>query len=360
MFKTIKENSIEIKVPVETKISKKLPVFYNPVMKLNRDISVLILNSISKDNLRIADPLAGTGIRSIRFLKELKKGKVKQIFANDISENAVNLIEENLKLNKIKQEQIKIKDKENKPKKGFKINISHEDANQFMLNNCGFDYIDIDPFGCPNYFLDSACKRLSRDSILAVTATDTSALAGTYPKACLRKYWAIPLRDELMHEIGLRILIRKVQLIAAQFEKALVPIFSYSAHHYMRVFFHCEISKEETDKVLKQHGVFEEAGPMWLGSLWDINLVDKIAKEKIEDKETKKFIEIIQKESKINTVGFYNIHRLVKKHKIKNMPRTEVLLEKIRETNKAERTHFNPVGIRSDIKIKELLKILKN
>ncbi|MCU0373510.1 MAG: ATP-binding protein, partial [Ignavibacteria bacterium] len=42
----------------------------------------------------------------------------------------------------------------------------------------GFDYIDIDPFGSPCPFLDAAIKRLSRGGILAVTATDTSALAG--------------------------------------------------------------------------------------------------------------------------------------------------------------------------------------
>ena len=73
------------------------------------------------------------------------------------------------------------------------------------MNSTGFDYIDVDPFGSPNPFLDAAIKRIARDGILAVTATDTAPLCGTYTNACRRKYWAVPLRNELMHEIGIRI-----------------------------------------------------------------------------------------------------------------------------------------------------------
>ena len=55
MYKNIKESSCEIKVPIEKKISKELPVFYNSVMKFNRDVSVLLLNSIGKKDMQIAD-----------------------------------------------------------------------------------------------------------------------------------------------------------------------------------------------------------------------------------------------------------------------------------------------------------------
>ena len=193
-----------------------MEVFYNPVMSLNRDVSVLLLNSVDKKNMQIADPLAASGIRSIRFLKELGKDKINRIYINDFDKNAVKSIKENLILNKIKY-------KNNK-----KMTIENEDANLFLLKSTGFDYIDIDPFGTPNPFLDAACKRLAREGIMAVTATDTSALAGTYPQACIRKYWAVPKKDAIMHETGLRILIRKIQLVGAQYEKALNPIFSYS------------------------------------------------------------------------------------------------------------------------------------
>jgi len=339
MRELIQEGRAKIKVLPSKKISKEMDVFYNPVMKLNRDISVLLLNSINKNKLIIADPLAGSGIRSIRFLLELKKNKIKSISINDYSEKAVRAIKENLQLNKIRKNK-KI------------IIIINDDANFFLLNSRGFDYIDVDPFGSPNFLLNSAVVRLSRSGILAVTATDTSALAGTYPEACLRKYWAKPLKNELMHEIGLRILIRKVQLVGVQFNKALLPIFSYSKDHYMRVFFECRKSKEECDKVLQQHGFFQEAGPVWLGNLWDEKLAGKMVKNnKIE--ENAKFLRIIQDESKINIVGFYDLHKL------RTSIRKDKFIKKIKDKGyKASETHFTGTGIRSNIEAKELKKLI--
>jgi tRNA (guanine26-N2/guanine27-N2)-dimethyltransferase len=106
------------------------------VMKLNRDVSVLLLNSLGKKNMQIADPLAGSGIRAIRFLKELKRGTIKNISVNDLSENAARNISKNLRLNSIKEDKQKIR-------------LSNEDANLFLLNSTGFDYIDIDPLEAP-------------------------------------------------------------------------------------------------------------------------------------------------------------------------------------------------------------------
>ena len=308
MYKLVKEGSAEIFVPVEEKISKKLPVFYNPVMKLNRDITILLLRQFPP--LSICDPMAASGIRAIRLTKELS---FKSIIANDYNKKSFLLIKKNMKLNNVK------------------FVVKNMDANLLLLNSNGFDFIDIDPFGTPNNFLDAAVKRISRRGILAVTATDTAALSGTYPKATLRKYWALPKKDAMMHETGLRILIRKIQLIGAQYEKALVPIFSYSKDHYFRVFLRCDKGKSYVDEIVKMHGMLDNAGPLWLGSLWDKRLVNKMHKSCIKgslplnsrikknnkNKELINFLKIIKEESKINAVGFYDIHEIVEKEKIR-------------------------------------------
>lgn len=344
MKNIVREGKALLKVKQEKIVSKDMPVFYNPVMKFNRDVSVLILKTINKKELKIALPLAASGIRGIRFLLELPKNKIKEIYFNDYDKDFRKTIKNNLKLNKLKTSKIK---------------ISNTEANLFLLNSTGFDYIDIDPFGTPNQFLGCAIKRLNRDGILAVTATDTSALCGTYPKACLRKYWAIPLRNELMHELGLRILIRKVQLVAAQYDKALIPIFSYSKDHYMRIFLKSEKAKSKVDEVLKQHEHYENAGPIWVGNLWDEQLVKSMVKNNtIEGNE--KFLKIIKGESVINTIGFYDIHKIVKRNKIKNIPRKLELIKRIKQLGyKAGETHFNPEAIRSDIPLKKLLGLFK-
>ena len=343
------------------KISKELKIFYNPIMKLNRDISILLLNSLNKSNLQIADVLAGSGIRAVRFAKELKKGKIKYIHANDNNSSAFKIIKKNINLNKIKN-----------------IKASCLDANDFLLKSPGFDYIDIDPFGSPNPFLNSAVVRLARDGILAVTATDTSALAGSYELACRRKYWSKPLKNELMHEIGIRILIRKVQLIGAQFEKALIPIFTHVSDHYYRVYFRCKKSKHEIDELLKKNlyllyckkclnikishyneGVCCKkkmvwAGPLWTGRLWDSKLVFKMLKN-ADSNESIKLLDLILKESKINTVGFVDVHKLFQVNK-KKLKKNDKIIKNIKSKGfKAAVTHLKLTGIRTDIPVKRII-----
>ena len=383
MYEILREGRAVLKIKKANNVSKAMEVFYNPVMKLNRDISILLLNSIDKNKLSIADPLAGTGVRSIRFILELNKSKTKTITINDYSKNAVKSIKDNLSLNKINNKKIK---------------IFNEDANLFLLNSSGFDYIDIDPFGSSNSYLEAAIKRISRNGILAATNTDTAALTGTYPKTCVRKYWSVPKRDYMMHETGIRILIRKIQLIGMQYEKALFPIFSYFKDHYFRVFFHCIKGKKLCDEIAAKHGMFNDAGPLWMGKLWDSRLVSKMhstllktpidndlliinfqknKKNSIKDNnknifknkkiinnnqnnnELLKFLKIIKEESKIDIVGFYDMHNIARKLKLKTMMKKEDIIKKIRKKGfKASNTHFSGTGIRANIDYKKFLKLI--
>jgi tRNA (guanine26-N2/guanine27-N2)-dimethyltransferase len=255
------------------------------------------------------------------------------------------VIRQNLKLNDIKE--------------NAKVIVTNQEANLLLLESSGFDYIDVDPFGTPNPFLDSAVKRISRSGVLAVTATDTSALSGTYPDACVRKYWAKPLKTEIMHEVGLRILIRKCQLVGAQFDKALIPVYSYSKDHYMRVFFLCEKGKGKVDEVMKEHGHFMDAGPMWLGRLWDSKLAEKMSKlYKDGDKELAKFLSVVKEESKIDSIGFCNVPALFGKKVGGTLPKQEVIISKIRKKGyKAAVTHIKENSIRTDMPEKELKKL---
>lgn len=344
--KTITEGKAVLTIPQETKLSKKAEIFYNPVMKTNRDLSIAVLAAFERNQLQIADVFAASGVRTIRFLKELPKKKIKIFFINDYSANSIKNIQKNLKQNKINKEK--------------KIEISQEEASLFLLHSNGFDYIDIDPFGTPVPFLDAACKRIARDGILAVTATDTSALAGSFPDACRRKYGAVPYHGSLMHEIGLRILIKKCQEIGAQYEKALIPLFSYAKDHYMRIFFICTKGRQKADAVVVQHEVKEIdgtlCGPFWTGQLWDISFVKKM---KTDQKESQKFLDIIKKEASIPQIGFYEIHAFCKKNRLK-IPQYQSVMHAIEQKGYAvARTHFSLNGMRSMISKEEFLEIIK-
>lgn len=342
------EGKAKVEEFLSPKISKELPVFYNPAMALNRDISVLLLRALGKKRMRVADILAGSGVRGVRFLRELGKGAVESMVINDGSKDAVRLIKKNLAINKLDRDK--------------RVTVMKKDASLVLLESSGFDYIDIDPFGSPVPFLDAACRRISGGGILAVTATDTAPLCGTYPKTCKRRYWATPKKCGMMHELGLRILIRRVQLIGAQYEKALVPVFCYAREHYFRAFFACERGNASVDGVLKRHGMLGGAGPLWLGPLWDVPLTKKMVsiakKEAATNKEAAQLLDAISEEAGIPAAGFHDIHELAK-GRGKSIPSREQLLFAIRKAGyQASGTHFKGEGIRSTMPKERLLRLM--
>ena len=378
MLQKLSEGKAVFYAPVEKIVSKKMGVFYNPKMKLNRDMTVIVLKSHDfGKSVRIAEPLAGTGVRSIRLLLEVQKSMIEQADINDGSDEACKLINKNLRLNRM----------------AARASVSCGEASMFLLKSTGYDYIDIDPFGYPGRFLHAAMQRLARGGILGVTATDLSALAGTAPKACYRKYWAKPLRSELMHEIGLRIMVRFVQLIGMQYEKALQPVLCYYRGHYMRAFFHCEKGLGRADKIGTWHGyavqckkclkietaqipamrcsscgsTAEYAGPMWLGKLNEKKLLKAMMKNaKAEKKDGKIYAEaaellaVLSKEAEINALGFYDTNRLSQVLRIKPPKKLELIQAMQKAGYRAAPTHFSPIGIRTNMPLEQVKKCAKS
>jgi len=185
-FHQIVEGKTKIVVPkvLNTKGPiKKSNVFYNPVMEFNRDVSIMVLNALNKKD--ILDGLAGTGIRGVRIANEVGGN----VTVNDVNKEAYKIIKRNIKLNNL-----------------YNAFAENKKLNTLLSEN-RFDYIDVDPFGSPACFIDSAMRAIKKDGVLGVTATDTATLCSVYPKTCLRRYSATPLKTGYAKEIGLRILI---------------------------------------------------------------------------------------------------------------------------------------------------------
>lgn len=331
----IREGLAKIDAEIAQVPTKDMEVFYNPVMELNRTTSIILIKALGR-KLNMAFPLAGTGIRPIRIALEAPE-TVKEISINDLNKDALERINDNLKLNNVK------------------ATICNKEADLFLLESKGFDYIDIDPFGSPVPFIDTAIKRISRGGILAITATDTGALSGSFPKACKRRYFATPSRGPQMHEYGLRILARRVQLQAAQYGKALTPIFSYSRDHYMRVIFECQFGKQKADQIIKQHKLVNEVGPIWTGQLWDTALLEKMVELSTLHK---KFLEQLLEESKIDSPLFHPIHAYCKEMK-SPVPKFEKIMKNIEKLAPVCRTHFALDGIRTTLSKQEVLNQIK-
>lgn len=64
-----------------------------------------------------------------------------------------------------------------------------------------FHAIDLDPYGSPHLFLDSAVKSVADGGILLVTCTDMAVLCGNSPETCYTKYGALSIKSKACHEI---------------------------------------------------------------------------------------------------------------------------------------------------------------
>lgn len=385
---TIKEGKVEILVPKLSAYNitpsdyapSRAPVFYNPVMEFNRDLSVLVFKAYQKmvnHEISICEPLTSQGIRGIRYAKEIEG--VSKILLSDINLHAYELATHNIKLNKLEE----------------KITLKHKDANCVLSCNASpkkrFDIIDIDPFGTPVPYLDSAFRALKNKGLIAVTATDLAPLCGVHAKACVRKYGGKPMRTEYCHEIAIRLLAGCMASVAAQHDVGIQILFSHSSDHYIRVYAQIGYGCKKADENIKNTGYIlhcfnclhrevvqqpfgcptcpecgakmDFAGPLWTGSILDLKfieaVIDQNANVSFRNKVKLAKLLVALKNEADMPITYYVLDRISKKLQLP-APATQTFLTALRNGGfKAESTHFNPRGIKTDASALTMQKILK-
>jgi tRNA (guanine26-N2/guanine27-N2)-dimethyltransferase len=120
------------------------------------------------------------------------------------------------------------------PSKNGELNLLLGDLRSSVLTQ-GWHWIDIDPFGSPVAFLDTAIQALARHGVLEVSATDTAALSGSSKNPLMRRYGARVRLDKLKHDSGLRVLIANVARAAARHDRSIKPLLSIWDSHHLRV-----------------------------------------------------------------------------------------------------------------------------
>jgi tRNA (guanine26-N2/guanine27-N2)-dimethyltransferase len=224
-YEVIVEGSTRLNVPKGGGLSKKEEVFYNPHMRLNRDITVALCRVLKPKSF--IDVMAGSGARGIRVANEAKV----DVTLNDLNPKAVGLIRDNAALN------------------GVDVHVESKDARAALIGN-RYGFFDLDPFGPPVAFLESVFSAARWGNFIGVCATDTSALCGSYPRACMRKYDAVPLRCDCYDEVGLRILLGFMARVALRHESGIEPLLCHSTRHYMRAQVRLGSRHQETLKSL--------------------------------------------------------------------------------------------------------------
>jgi tRNA (guanine26-N2/guanine27-N2)-dimethyltransferase len=116
----------------------------------------------SKREFTILEAFAATGLRSIRYAKEIKG--VTKILANDLDPKAVASIERSSFENGVQNI----------------VTGNVGDAQRVLyecLGNEKYDVVDLDPYGSSAPFLDGAVQAVANNGLLCVTCTDLAVLA---------------------------------------------------------------------------------------------------------------------------------------------------------------------------------------
>ncbi len=375
------ERVIEGKATVyfpEGKISKRDEVFFNPSMRVNRDISILAARTFSEMNhlkLNVIDAFSATGVRGIRYALECKQ--TEHVIFNDLNPRAVEFIKKNIVVNKLEV--------------GYEV--LRKDSRILFLEKRGWaSLIDIDPFGTPAPYIDAATNACANLCLVGITATDTAPLCGTYPKVALRRYFTKTLRFDAMQEQGMRVLISFLVREFAKHDKAFYPLICLAERHYFRIIGMVKKGSGEANKVVgKAKGYLnvcmncgyrelserEAKGcpfcknnkivsihPIWIGGLFSKPLCEQMLriceKEKdIYSKKSKEILSFMVDESDVNYI-MYDLHFLAKLHKIKHMASIDEILSTLSDAGfNACRTHIKSTGIRTDAPLHDILEALK-
>lgn len=279
-----KPASDKLSVVNEGKASILYPssVFYNPVQEFNRDLTIAVISQFAKehiqevqskrqrkqelvegtaevvsgdaekpiagmlydDGVRILEGLAASGLRSMRFGLEIPG--VKKIIANDYDQGAVEVIKKNIERNNL----------------GGLVEASCNDVAMLMYQNKAyqnrFDVIDLDPYGTAAPFLDSAVQAVRDGGLLCVTCTDAATLCGNNGEKCFTLYGSMPLKGKFRHEMGLRIILRAIELHANRYQRYIVPLLSLSVDFYFRVFVRVYIGQYQAKFAASRTGMVYE------------------------------------------------------------------------------------------------------
>ncbi|EJK48188.1 hypothetical protein THAOC_33038 [Thalassiosira oceanica] len=251
------------------------------------------------DGMTIFEALAASGLRSLRYWKEVPG--VRAIVVNDLDPVAVEMCRENVVRNGLEgalagqqrqdggppvpeaedndaSDVMKRRNPKQRPP-GLHLQVgdaTHEmyvsrlppnvpldqmNATQRDHQRPQFDVVDLDPYGSAAPFMDAAVQSVASGGLLAVTCTDMAALGGSHPETCYGRYAGFPVtRSGYLQELALRILLYHVSVTAGRYGRTVRPVLSVGMAFYCRVFVEVHDDKAGVNDLSLRHGhLFQSA-----------------------------------------------------------------------------------------------------
>ncbi len=287
--------------------------FLNPAMAPSRTRSVLLLKDAlehdwltSQDKpIRAFDAMCSTGVRIRRWRNEIPNELQNRlrITGNDLNDFALSwaINSHNQNLPKYTENIEMNFDRYGSMTQRESVNgifFQKMDA-KLAMADASYQWIDIDPFGSPVPFIDSAIQSLARTGVLEVTATDTAALTGSSLSSQKRRYDSQGIVDDYAHDDAVRVLLGLIAKVAAMHDRVIKPILSLFDGHHVRVSVLVKTSKEGASDFQNNIGyrlrcqdlpykfikypdsrqIKNSSGPLWTGPLMDRDIAGRMTVE---------------------------------------------------------------------------------
>ena len=365
------------------KVPPKVPAFFNPSAKFNRDISVLVYKTfvpqIKKNPKSFGDPFGGIGARALRVAVEVPE--LEQIYINDINTVAIEAAKKTAEINLVTQ----------------KCNFTTQEVVGFLTshdskNHERFAVVDLDPFGSPSAYIDCVLRSVNNGGMVSITATDTAVLCGVHPEVCMRKYYGRPLNNHYARETALRLIISLIAVIAARLDLAVHPIFVHANLHYLRAYLTVTVSRRDANSVFEGIGYLRDctkcgnrnaitdfskggscelcgstysfAGFLWIKRLFDKDFVKKMS-YLLETDDGVASIRCLKKIlftciEELDDIPFYFLSDEIASRLRTNPNPLQKIIEQLHSIGyRASRTSLDPNGFKTDAGIDEILDLLK-
>ncbi len=334
-------------------------VFFRERARLARDLGVLAIRAMAfSEPILVAETFAGTGIRSLRYLREVPN--VEHAYLNDLNSEALQTIEKNARLNRLEDRVTTFRLEAN----NFHYTLKTQEIFPHVL--------DLDAFGSPVPFLDSAFHAVREGGVLYVTATDLPALCGVDPRSAFNHYGVLTMQNWFCHETAARILTRAVIRAGARRKFQAAPLFVMFDGLALRGFFQVVHGRYDLDpeqegflsfcpqcwevraipmkqccpRQCSQGHPVELAGPLWLEELHNPDFLERMRSELprvaqwLQAERVAFFLDRMREEVGMPPF-FYRLDRVSKRLKISPPKVSEVIRALKDRGHPAGWTHFH-------------------
>ena len=386
-YAEITEGETKLLVPrlsLSSTVPPKFPAFFNPLSRLNRDISVLVYKTFLMDRKShrrtFGDPFAGVGARSLRVAKEVPE--IEHTFINDRNTIAIDAARKAARMNLVSE----------------KCSFSSEDVVSFLANHSSkntekLTIVDLDPFGSPAEYIDCVLRAVVvKEGMVSITATDTAVLCGVHPEVCMRKYYGRSLRSNYSREIAPRLLISLISLTAARLDLVVHPIFVHFNFHYVRVYLTVSFGRSKASSIYKNIGYLRDciecgdrkatfevgqndrcalcgtkyryAGILWIANLFDKHFVGRMIRRTEIHDGSPGLVNIIKKTlstslNELDDIPFYFQSDEIASRLSTNPRSLQEIIERLHAGGyKASRTSLDHDGFKTDAQINQILELM--